>query len=892
MSPDARRDSGRSAPKFESDAMPAIRSLLGIFCTVCLVLVSSMTLAQDLDLGNFSLQPRGKKSRAKPEFTVTLTPAEAKAGETVTLAVRVKLPAGFYIYGTEGEFGGKTEIKTTETGLEAIDAAFVPDHPPKTAFEPLFGTDVSKFFDEVTWSRKYRVQSGVTEAKVQGTLEGQYCSSGEGGMCVPIRPPFAFSQMVAVAGGAPAPTATQSGPPQYSFTERPIKNKAKDNPIEFTIALTPTNPKVGETVTLSIAAKLDDGWHTFGMDHVGVGGTPTEIFADNLRGLKAVDETFLPSTPSVAHEEAGLTLKIHEKSITWSRKFEVTDPADYGLSGEIAWQTCIEGRCLPVRTFAFTFPHTSGTEVRYGPSAAAALPDAAAAEGPRAAIADPVVPDAETVAAVPDAEPVRQGQPQDKGLLPFILTAIGFGFVSLLTPCVFPMVPITVSFFLKQSEKQHSSPVLLAGVYGGTIILTFTIIGVGVAAIFGASQLNALANGFWVNAFIGTVFVIFGLNMLGMYEIRVPSSLLTMTATRESAGGYLGAIFMALTFTLTSFTCTFAFAGSLLVAAAQGEIFWPVVGMAAFGSAFASPFVVLALLPKLLKGLPKSGGWMNTVKVVMGLIEIGAAVKFFSVADPAQVFFDHTLVLLIWLILAAVTGLYLLGQFRLPHDTPVEKISVFRLVTAMSFLGLAGLLSLIVIAPHVGGGGAIRNLIVAFAPPNLNQEETDNVPGPEITHHGLTFGLNLNQMIPYAEEKQLPLFLDFTGINCVNCRQMEHLMAQPEWRDRLRKFAGVQLYVDTDSIPKIPDVDLGRKIREQNLKLQEEWFGDVTMPAYAVVSPDGKTVFATYEGAETARTSGTFVKFLDDGYNKWQRWRIARAMNPAAPKPANVVTAR
>lgn len=847
------------------------------------MLISSMTLAQDFDLGNLSLQPRGKKSRAKPEFTVTLTPTEAKAGETVTLGVRVKLPPDYYIYGTEGDFGGKTVIKTEETGLEAIEAAFVPDHPPKTAFEPLFGTDVSKFFSEVTWSRKYRVLAGVTEGKVKGTLEGQYCSSGEGGMCVPIRPPFAFSQTVAVAGGAPAPTATPSAAPlHYSFMERPTKAKAKDNPTEFAIALTPAHPKVGEMVTLAITARLDEGWHTFGLDHVGAGGTPTEIFVDNLRGLKAVDEAFQPSAPSVIHEEAGLTLKIHEKAVTWSRKYEVTDPADYGLSGEIAWQTCIEGRCLPVRTFAFALPHAA--------EAFAGTPTTAPVVAPREAIADPIRP-GEAAAAAPVTEPVRQGQPQDKGLLPFILTAIGFGFVSLLTPCVFPMVPITVSFFLKQSEKQHSSPVLLALVYGGTIILTFTIIGVGVAAVFGASQLNALANGFWVNAFIGAVFVVFGLNMLGMYEIRVPSSLLTMTATRESAGGYLGAIFMALTFTLTSFTCTFAFAGSLLVAAAQGEIFWPVVGMAAFGSAFASPFIVLALLPRLLRGLPKSGGWMNTVKVVMGLIEIGAAVKFFSVADPAQVFFDHTIVLLVWLILAAVTGLYLLGLFRLPHDTPVEKISVFRLVTAMSFLGLTGLLSLIVFAPQVGGGGAIRNLLVAFAPPNLHQEDTDNVPGPEITHHGLTFGLNLNQMIPFAEEKQLPLFLDFTGINCVNCRQMEHLMAQPEWRDRIRKFAGVQLYVDTDSIPKIPDVEVGRRIREQNLKLQEEWFGDVTMPAYAVVSPDGKTVFATYEGAETARTAGSFVRFLDAGYAKWQQHNRQQAQKPA-PKLADVATVR
>ena len=182
---------------------------------------------------------------------------------------------------------------------------------------------------------------------------------------------------------------------------------------------------------------------------------------------------------------------------------------------------------------------------------------------------------------------------------------------------------------------------------------TFTVLGVGIAAIFGATQLNALANNAWLNVAIGLVFVAFAFNMLGMFEIRIPSGLLTFTSHQEAAGGYLGAAFMALTFTLTSFTCTFAFAGSLLVAAAQGQYYWPILGMMAFGTAFASPFFVLALVPSMLKKLPKSGGWMNSVKVVMGLIEIGAAVKFFSVADlqwnNVPVVFDFVGAMVAWL---------------------------------------------------------------------------------------------------------------------------------------------------------------------------------------------------------------------------------------------------
>ena len=263
-----------------------------------------------------------------------------------------------------------------------------------------------------------------------------------------------------------------------------------------------------------------------------------------------------------------------------------------------------------------------------------------------------------------------------QGLVLFLVSAAGFGFLALLTPCVFPMVPITISFFLKQAEKGHHRPSTLATIYCGGIIATFTGLGLLMAALFEATSLNRLANNPWLNLVLAGVIVLFGISMLGVFEIRVPSWLLTWSAGKEQKGGIIGTLFMALTFTLVSFTCTFAFAGLLLVMASKGEVLWPVLGMLAFSAAFSFPFFLLALFPSFLKKLPKSGGWMNTIKVTMGFIEIGAALKFLSVADTSwfgqPMYLTYNVVMIGWLVMATAMGLYLLGLFRMPHDMPAK----------------------------------------------------------------------------------------------------------------------------------------------------------------------------------------------------------------------------
>ena len=457
----------------------------------------------------------------------------------------------------------------------------------------------------------------------------------------------------------------------------------------------------------------------------------------------------------------------------------------------------------------------------------------------------------EPAAVTPDVS--NRERLQDKGLFVFLITAIGAALVALLTPCVFPMVPITVGFFLKQNERKGGRPIFLALVFSAAIVAAFVIIGVGIAAIFGATKPNELANNWILNLFLASIFFAFALNMLGLFEIQVPTSLLSFVSAGEQTGGVVGVIFMALTFVLTSFSCTFAFVGSLLAAAAQGEYYWPVLGMLAFGTTFAAPFFLLALMPGALKSLPKGGGWLNAVKVVMGFVELGVAVKYISIVDQqwnsVPWLFDFTNVMTLWSVLAVCTGLYLLGQFRLSHDTPVQTLSPIRVLLAVGFLMLSGLFAIGVTQPDRETW--FVNQLIAFAPARVDHIE---------------FEKDFDKAVAAASAQHRPLFIDFTGVFCTNCRLMEIRMARPKNHRRLEQFVQVQIY--TDRVPNIDDKAEAARLLARNVSLQENWFGDVTLPAYAVVTPDGKTVLSSFFGLE--KRDGDFAKFLDDGWLKWQ----------------------
>ncbi|MBI1348815.1 thioredoxin fold domain-containing protein [bacterium] len=872
--------------QFEKDAMMlrfVLRAmgslaLLGWFWA-CSPVLATAQVGDLNDLLGGKAPLRSKTPKA--EFTAKLTPEAVRPGEMVTLSMTATLPEGFYIYGTDGPVS--TRIKFDVTGLEAIGEQWTPDHEGKTAFDPGLQQEVTKFHDKVTWSRMFRVQPDASIVHANGKLEGQYCSGAAGGLCIQILPAFKFDLMAQVMGQpmvVPDESIVSANNP-YDEMFRPARGvDSTPDPIEYYIALTPTNAAPGEKVKLAITAKLDAGWHTYALTQEGLGAEPTTIEMLKIRNLSPLGDGFVADRPYVIEKPTDeITLQAYFGEVTWTREFEVTGSGagDYAIEGEIAYQVCDENQCKPLKTmnFAVGAPLAEGAVVAEAdppsPFGVVEEPEAAVPENGEASEPEGQRIAAETMAILAGEAPEAAQKLQDQALMPFLLLCIGGGFLALLTPCSFPMVPITVGFFLKQSEQNHKRPWVLALVYCGSIVVAFTVLGVGISFLFGATKLNELANNGFMNLIIGSVFVAFGLNMLGAFEIRVPTSLLTWSAMHEGTGSYLGAIFMALTFTLTSFTCTFAVAGTLLVSAAQGNVYWPVLGMMAFGAAFASPFFVLALLPGLLKKLPKSGGWMNSVKVVMGLVEIGAAIKFFGVADlawnPQPLVFNFAMVMLSWFVLSLTIAMYLFGLFRFAHDTPVDHLSTGRGLLAIVFLGFTGLLGFLILQPE-RAAGVVMDQVIAFAPPRLNGSETNL--GPTLEDHGLLFALNLQQAQPVAAQLQRPLLLDFTGVNCVNCRRMEKKMQQPENKERIGRYVAVQLYAD--KVPVITDNTLSEEILARNLNLQVNWFGDVSLPSYAVVSPDGKQILAAYIGYE--RSDGEFTKFLDYGWSQWEHWQM------------------
>ena len=794
--------------------------------------LASQASAENPGFENLLGSKLGSHSSAKADFSATLTPATAKPGEEVTLTVTAKLPPHSYIYATTGDFEQRTKITVkTVVGLEAVDADFQPDRPPEVKLDPVLNQQLSKFHGDVAWSKKYRIEQGadVSKVAVDLELEGQYCSEGPGGQCTLIKP--AEKRHAALVDLKANAAADEEPAVRFRYNDKPIQGKT--NPAEFRYQLAPTKSSGGKKVKLAITMLLDEGWHTFPTTFKGEGGSPTDISFTNTYGLKPLGDGLKPNREvEIKNEEDGLRLEIYHKEVTWTQEFEVLPdarPNAFGLEGKIKYQVC-KSSCVP-KSAKFSIGVT-GPEV--------------------------TPPQSVDFFDEPEAAQIQKTRPQDKGLVAFLLTAIVAAMVALLTPCVFPMLPITVSFFLKQSEKKGGRPIVLAFVFSISIIVAFVVIGVGIAAIFGATKPNELANNWILNLFLASIFFAFALNMLGLFEIQIPSWLLTLTATGEQTGGYFGVVFMALTFVLTSFSCTFAFVGSLLAAAAQGEYYWPVLGMVAFGGTFAAPFFFLALAPGVLKTLPKSGGWLNSVKVVMGFVEVGVAIKYISIVDQqfnsVPWLFDFTNVMTLWSVLSICTGLYLLGQFRMSHDSPVQGLSPIRVLLAVGFLMLGGLFAVGLTQPQREAW--FVDQLVAFAPARLDNED---------------FELDFDKAVIAATASNRPMFVDFTGVFCTNCRLMEKRMAKPNNRRRLERFIQVQLY--TDKVPKINDEAEQARILARNVSLQVDWFGDVTLPSYAVVTPDGKTILSTFFGLE--QREGDFAQFLDEGAMKWQALKTA-----------------
>jgi len=420
----------------------------------------------------------------------------------------------------------------------------------------------------------------------------------------------------------------------------------------------------------------------------------------------------------------------------------------------------------------------------------------------------------------------------DSGLISFVFLSLGMGFLALLTPCVFPMIPITVSFFTKQGEKENNNPLKSAIIYALGIIVIFTSLGLILAVTLGASGANQIASNAYVNLFIALLFVFFALSLFGFYEIQAPASLRQFSLQNEQKAGVAGILFMALTFTLTSFTCTVQFVGLLLVAASQGSYLWPIIGMIIFSFAFSLPFFFLALFPQYLSKLPKSGQWMNSIKVTMGFLEIGAAMKFFSNVDLVWGLgvFTYNVVLVSWAILSLLTGLYLLGFIKFPHDMKLSNIRPPRLLISILFL---------VFGLYLTNGlyaGKVHGLIESYLPPKHEEGWFENY------HEALVASRDsLNTK---------PIFIDFTGYTCTNCRWMEkNVFVDSKVEELFENFILVRLYTDA-----------GPNHREYQ-QMEIDRYGTSALPFYVVIDSEEKEI-SRFHGMDP--DINKFVKFLEE----------------------------
>ena len=603
---------------------------------------------------------------------------------------------------------------------------------------------------------------------------------------------------------------------------------------------------------------------------------PTEINLTKNKSFTA-RETIEPKPIQFIEEDLGDMQSHHKGSITMKRKFIINSATDFKVTGAFAFQVCDEaGKCLMPHEYPFSLD-VKGYEL--------------AAEKDSIAENQADTSSSDTAKKISDdtTKPIKKvPEPKKSMWLIFIISFLS-GFAALLTPCVFPMIPMTVSFFTK-SSKSKAAGIRNAIFYGISIIAIYVILGTIVTTIFGPSALNALSTNVWFNIIFFILLVVFALSFLGAFEIMLPSSWQNKANNASYKGGILGIFFMALALALVSFSCTGPIVGTLLVEAATIGGIAPFVGMFGFSLALALPFTLFAAFPGWMNSLPKSGGWLNTVKVFLGFLELALAFKFLSNADLVVQghFLERELFLAIWIGLFTVLTIYLFGFIRLPHDSPTEKLSVFRTMLASTCL-------VFVIYLIPGMWGAPLKLISGFPPPlsysesptgigtsqntNSHSENKDMHLGPQ----NIMVFHDLEKAEAYAKEVHKPLFVDFTGHACVNCRKMEEkVWGEPGILEILRdKMVIVSLYVDEKTaLPASEHKELeyapGKKMKITQIGhkwsyLQTTRYKSNTQPYYRVLGPKNEDLDIGSADYEHHGNAADFKAWLEKGLLEYSK---------------------
>lgn len=642
---------------------------------------------------------------------------------------------------------------------------------------------------------------------------------------------------------------------------------------------------------LVFTATVKNPWHLYGTELPKGGPTPTHLLVDKIEGAELVGGLTSAQKPVEMYDpNFEMTLRFYSGKVTFRQKIRITDPKKFAFVGAIRYMACNDEQCLPPANWEFTVqPKELG---KLGDAAATKLTEEtpATTEATATSLGEP---SADSVASVDTLSVAPQDTAalassdlwapvipelkaygdkalnQAEGSLWMLLVG-GFlgGLVALVTPCVWPMIPMTVSFFLKRSSDRKKG-IRDALLYGIGIIVIYVSLGLIVSAVFGSDALNNLATNAIFNVAFFILLVIFAISFFGAFELVLPASWTAkMDAKADSASGFISIFFMAFTLALVSFSCTGPIIGTLLVQAATSSsgMLAPAVGMLGFALALALPFTLFAIFPNLLQSMPKSGGWMNSVKVVLAFIELALALKFLSIADLAYGWriLDREVFLSLWIVIAILLGLYLLGKIRFPHDAPQEKTPIPALFLAIISFSFA-----VYMMP--GLVGAPLRAISAFAPPLRTQDL--NLYNGEVHAKFDDYDAGM----AYARQVGKPVMIDFSGYGCVNCRKMEaSVWIDPNVKHMLEEdYVLITLMVDEKAPLKEPIeiMENGEKVKLRTVGdkwsyFQRMKFGANAQPFYVLLDHQGKPLAPSYAFNEDV---SAYLNFLKSGLSEFAK---------------------
>uniref|UniRef100_UPI00404B77AD cytochrome c biogenesis protein CcdA n=1 Tax=Daejeonella sp. TaxID=2805397 RepID=UPI00404B77AD len=649
----------------------------------------------------------------------------------------------------------------------------------------------------------------------------------------------------------PDPNAKIFDPVKWSYSSEKINDKELD---------------------LLITAKIEKGWHLYSQFIEEGGPIPTSFKFNPSAAYKLIGKVTESPKPITAFDKNfNMEIAWHKDQAVFKQRISLNKPAA-AVTGVLEFMVCDDQRCLPPAEVEFEVPLAVGSDVVI----------ASESVSPGSAIIAGQV--ADTSSSMVVSALVSNKMASDVGGSLWVIFITGFigGLAAFFMPCIYPMIPMTVSFFTKQSGSRAKG-IRSAIIYGVSIIIIYVALGLLITLIFGASALNEAASSATFNLLFFVALIIFGISFLGAFEITLSSALVNKMDEKSNQSGFMGLFFMAFTLALVSFSCTGPIIGTLLVdAVSKGSYLGPAIGMLGFSTALAIPFTLFAIFPSWLKEMPKSGGWLNTVKVSLGFLEIALAFKFLSNVDLAYHWgiFNREIFLIIWIVVFGMWALYLLGKLRLSHDSEINFLSLPRLFFAMFILGFT-----IYMIP--GLWGAPLKGISAWLPPQTTQDfdlysnagsavtkaETSGKKYAGLFHapHGLDAFYDYEQGLAYAKSVNKPILIDFTGWSCTNCRKMEaSVWPDKEVLRRLREdYVLISLYVDDKTElsqeDKYNSVFSGKKISSIGQKwsdFQASKFGTNSQPYYVIADHDGTVLVAPQAFNLDVNT---YIKFLESG---------------------------